>query len=193
MGEFAHEDPVAKGPVTYCLDQMSVLDQADRHLQSLADAISRLSGKNFDGLEEAFAEYLFAPIYGDRPALIEKMTRYLHKCWFGPSSRDSYFPDHPNVARIYATGILKTIDLSLKGGPKKPLPIDSWWELNYPRITMINLVSKRQVTLLIATPRPAVPTPTGIWGEEGEAWLSDEGTGVQARRISPPHTLRPRD
>lgn len=192
MGDFAHEEPVAKGPVTYCLDQMSELVQAERHLQDLSDAISGLSGNNFEGLEEVFGKYLFAPVYGDRPDLIEKMTGYLHKCWFGPSSKDSYFPDSPNIARIYAVGILKTIDLSLKAKSGKPLPIDSWWQLDYPRIAMINLVSKRQVTLIIATPAPALPTPAGIWGEEAEAWLSDERTGMKARRIAPPRTPRPR-
>jgi hypothetical protein len=170
------EKPCVKGPVTYCLDALSARPDARELLQRLGDAISGLRHIEFRGLQEVFARYLLSPVLGGRD--VPGLTEYLKDYWFDEKSGDAFFPNFQPIAPIYATGMLKTIELSLQEPNTKP--IDSWWLLDYPNVEIINLVSRRQVTLLIATPRPP-KSPRLVWGEEAQAWATVRSGIVTAK------------
>jgi hypothetical protein len=144
--------PAIKGSIPECLDAMSRHADGRALLKQLQEGIEALRGKDFEGLADAFAKNLYTPIYRD-PKRSRALTAYLTKYWFDQSSPAAYFPDLQPIAPMYAEGILTTITLSLRGRGK-PTPIDGWWVINHQGFQMINLVSKQQITLLIATPRP---------------------------------------
>jgi len=175
-GEISSERPCVKGPVTYCLDVLSARPDARELLQRLGDAIAGLRHIEFRGLHEVFARYLLSPVLGGRD--VAKLTDYLKNYWFDEKSGEAFFPSFQPIVPIYAIGMLKTIELSLQEPNAKP--IDSWWLLDYPTVETINLVSRRQVTLLIATPRPH-KSPRLVWGEEAEAWATVRSGIVTAK------------
>jgi hypothetical protein len=124
-----------------------------------------------------------------------QILAHLRAHWFDPNSREAYFPDQ-KVAEIYAQGVLKAVELSVKG--RRPVPIDTWWivdflEANGP-VKMLTLAEVendvtvgRQVTLLILTPRPRGDGEyrgNSILGDEAEAWVSEQrGQNVVTRRV----------
>lgn len=181
MGPFAPQSPCAKGPVTYCLDELSTKPNAPDLMKKLGDEIYKIEGNDFRDLEKVLEIYLLQVIYND-PGKSAKVAAYLKKFWFDETSADVFFPEIQPIAPVYATGLLKTLDLAIK----KQLPIDSWWMMDHPDIEMLNLASPRQVTLIIATPRPAGLSPGGIWGEKGEAWTTGR-FGVVTRELKAPH------
>src|SRR5260370_31003140 len=105
-----------------------------------------------------------SPDAGQRRRIVAHLNAY----WFDAAAPKPFFPTEP-VARIYAEGVLETLDLSLKGKPT--VPIEAWWVLDSAEFRMLNLADVkdgvtvgRSVTLLIMTPRPgnggrATPPP----------------------------------
>ena len=65
MGPFAPQHPCAKGPVTYCLDELSVKKDAPALMQKLGDEIIKIEPNDFHGLETVFEQYLLQEIYND--------------------------------------------------------------------------------------------------------------------------------
>jgi hypothetical protein len=55
MGGFAKDDPVAKGPVTRCLDQLSVRPDARERFLALKADILAIRDQSYRGLERVFA------------------------------------------------------------------------------------------------------------------------------------------
>lgn len=173
-------DSVAKGPVTVCLDRMSIAADARPRLEALRSAIAALA-QGYQGLEGAFAQYLFPGFF--TADLIAQLSDYLGRNWF--SEATGWWPAFQPIAPIYATGLLHTLNLSL--APKSPLPIDSYWILNHHEVELINLVSARQVTLLIATPSPVERPPSGMWSEESQAWVTNRRAGTTTGEVDPVH------
>jgi len=180
MQKYHVQFPFAKGPITYCLDQISVGPNARQAMERLKKAIEGLEGIGYHGLEKAFEIHLTQPVYADATRS-SRVTAYLTKHWFDASSPDAYFPEFQPIAEIYATGVIKALEESLKGKPD-PIPIDAWWILDYPDVELMTLVSPRQVTLVIATPRPAGPVSSALWGEDAAAWATGR-FGIQTRRL----------
>ena len=122
----------------------------------------------------------------------QRISAYLDTYWFVSGVRTSYFPTTP-VARIYAEGVLETLELSLKGS-RRPVPINSWWVLDADDFKMLNLADLKDgvtvggyVTLLIMTPRPGRSgraVPPWILGVEAEAYVTErQGRAVTTRRV----------
>lgn len=195
MGFWEPYAPAAKGPVTFCLDELSKRPDARQRLGELRDAIIDLGGKGksgkgggFRGLEKVFAKHLLAHIYRDPkdPAKpdktkIDKVTKYLKTSWFDEET--GWWPHFQPIAPIYAHGLLKTLNASLRGS--QPMPIDSYWIIGHTTVELITLKSKVQVTLLIATPPPLEPAPKGIWGESSEAWATARRAGRIVGEVDP--------
>ena len=177
MAFVAPNDPVGKGPVTVCLDQMSTGANAGAKLELLRAKLIELA-PNFGGLEGVFQQYLLPEIYspGDSTAI----AAYLKQYWFDEAT--GWWPTFQPIAPIYAMGVIQTINASLAGG-KAPLPINSYWILNHQHVEMINLASPIQVTLLICTPPPPELGPSGILGVESQVWVSSRRAGRTALEI----------
>ena len=165
-------DPVAKGAVTYCLDQISVRPDARELLDALRRAIAALHGADFRGLERVFAEHLLRHVYDANG--VTSITNYLRQYWFDEAT--GWWPAFQPIAPIYARGLLQTLNIVL--GPKDaPLPIDAYWIVGHAHVELMTLASPRQVTLLIATPTPPEAAPSGILGESSEAWVTARRAG----------------
>jgi hypothetical protein len=173
-------DSVAKGPVTVCLDQMAVGRDARRRLEALRQAIMALAPAGYRGLEGAFAQYLFPGFFNAEQ--IARLSEHLGRSWF--SEATGWWPEFQPIAPIYATGLLQTLNTSL-ASKGDPLPIDSYWILKHHQVELINLVSTRQVTLLIATPSPVEMAPSGMWSEESQAWATSRRAGTTGGEIDP--------
>ena len=174
-------DSVAKGPVTVCLDQMSVRVDARARLEALRQAIINLAPAGYRGLEGVFAQYLFPGFYdGDQ---IARLSEYLGRYWF--SEATGWWPEFQPIAPIYATGLLHTLNTSLAPPKGDPLPIDAYWILKHHQVEMLNLVSARQVTLLIATPSPVELAPSGMWSADSQAWVTTRRAGTTLGEINP--------
>ena len=158
-------------------------------ISNLRDAIAALA-PTYEGLSEAFDEHLLAHVFKTRQrrSAVEKLNNY----WFDPDSPTTLFPGKP-VARIYAEGVLRTLDLSLRGG-RRAVPIESWWIVDSTELRMLNFADVKagktvgaMVTLLIMTPRPAAGGPTipaAILGNVAEAYSTEEvGGTVVTRRV----------
>jgi hypothetical protein len=173
-------DSVAKGPVTICLDQISIRADARSRLEALRQAIIALAPAGYRGLEGVFAQYLFPGFFNVDQ--IARLSEYLGRYWF--SEATGWWPEFQPIAPIYATGLLHTLNTSL--APKgAPLPIDSYWILKHHQVEMLNLVSARQVTLLIATPSPVELAPSGMWSEDSQAWVTTRRAGTTAGEVDP--------
>ncbi len=179
MSDLFQSNPVAKGPIPYCLDQMSIRKNARALLEELRAAIEGVRGGDFRDLASVFEKYLFQPTdFG-----VEKSTQAtlsLQKYWFDEKSPDAFFPAFQPIAPVYAAGVLKTLELSLGGRPA-PLPIDAWWVLGYAQVELINLVTARQVTLLIATPYPPMIVMKMLLPDFTEVWTT--GRGISTRKL----------
>jgi hypothetical protein len=116
----------------------------------LQSALQDLSRVRFVGLENVLCADLLPAIPSYTPADIDKLRRHLRTCWFDPASASTFFPGISNVAQIYGEGLLKSLEQALERG----VPIDAWWTLDHAKVDMLNFVTARQVTLIIATPRP---------------------------------------
>lgn len=177
MSASFQSNPVAKGPIPYCLDRMSIQPNGRQLLEELRGAIEHAGETEFRDLVSVFDKYLFQPTKFENSNLA---TGSLQKNWFDERSPDAFFSALQPVAPVYAAGILKTIELSLNGRPA-PLPIDAWWVLGYAQFEMINLVTARQVTLLIATPFPPMTIKKMFLPDHTEVWIS--GRGISSRKL----------
>ena len=173
-------DSVAKGAVTWCLDKLSVRPDARDRLTELRDGIAALRGENFRGLERVFAERLFNYFYD--PDQVASITRYLRQYWFDEAT--GWWPAFQPIAPVYALGLLQTLNISLYA-QQAPVPIDSYWIIGHGQVELLNLANARQVTLLIATPTPPEPAPSGIWGESSEAWVTTRRAGRTDLEVDP--------
>lgn len=179
MGEFVPSHSYAKGPVFVALDDMSVRPDAGTLLSQLATAISG-TATSYSNLDDIFAQHLFTPM-GMTEALRPDSLAYLKRTWYDANSKDNFFHAYQPIGPIIGQGFLKTIEISLKGGGT-PLPIDSWWLMDHTDFEVINLVSARQVTMLVCTPRPSGAVPTAIMSSTAEAYTTGR-LGVETRRF----------
>lgn len=179
MGPVQPDDPAAKGPVTECLDAISVASDARNRLTTLQQAIFDIQAVNFRGLEDVFARHLFQEFYtADQ---IVSIVEYLRTNWF---TETGWWPSFQPIAPIYALGLLQTLraSLSIIGAP---LPIDSYWILGQGQVELVSLVSPRQVTLLISTPAPTEFTPSGQLSHPCEVWVTCRRAGRTENEIDP--------
>jgi hypothetical protein len=170
MSDTFSQCPCAKGPVLYGLDEMSKSAMARENLERLHRAVEELRARSFSGLENVFESALFTPL-NVVPQDRRNWTSALAKYWFDENSPSAYFRTLQPIAPTYAEGVLKTIELSLRGDPV-PTPIDAWWIMGYSHVELLNLVSSKQVTLLVMT--PTVASIRKLIGE-GEAWTTVRG------------------
>jgi hypothetical protein len=195
MGFMYSDDPIAKGPVTYCLDALSVnAINPTFYLSELRTALFNWAqapgGVN---LADVLDRYLFKPVYTTDASKRTAAVSYLKASWFGTAG--TYFGD---IGKVYASGLVTTLDLSLKdgGNPRPtPLPIDSYWIVDHKEaegtVELINLLSNYQVTLLIATPRPKGFSST-IFSETSKAWTTvNDSTGTPVTRPIKVKSLAP--
>ncbi len=138
------DGPCIKGPACQALDKISLNQPAMKQLQL---ALAGISGSKFAGLENVMAQYLFPAAYSQPD--IDKIRVYLNAHWFDAASATYYFPGH-DAANVYGAGLLKVLEQSIA----KNVPIDAWWALDHATIDMLTLVTPRQATFIIATPRP---------------------------------------
>ena len=160
----------AKGAVLYGLDQISTHEDARTLLKGLYDAIKAKAYLGFKELDVTFDEYLFTPLKMEA-ATAAAVSSYLKRCWFDADLKDAYFWEFQPIAPIFAVGIMRAIDKSLNGR-ERPLPINSWWIMDHPRVEALTLISPHQVTFLFATPRPHQKPPAPQWGPPTRAWTS---------------------
>ena len=145
-GSVGAGNPCVKGAACQALDALS----GNRHgLLNLQAGIASIAGANYHGLENVLGQHLLPVKYA--AADVAKIVTHLKACWFDPTSSACFFSGM-TVAPVYAQGMLKTIELSLASNT--PVPIDSWWALDHSLVEMLNFATPRQVTLIIATPRP---------------------------------------
>jgi hypothetical protein len=181
----------AKGAICYCLDEFSKGRGARTRIANLRQAIANLAPA-YAGLAEVFDEHLVSHVFtsaDSRRGILE----HLRESWFDADSPTTYFPGTP-VSRIYAEGLLRTLDLSLGGG-RRTVPINSWWLLDSPVFRMVNFADVKEgvtvggnVTLLIMTPRPdqvgSSATPPWILGDVAEAFVTEQqGGAVTTTRV----------
>jgi hypothetical protein len=101
------------------------------------------------------------------------------------------------VAKIYAEGVVKTLDLSANGPGGSVVPINAWWQPDVAEVRLINttdiengVTTGLYVTLYICTPRPPeqpgiAPTPPWILGRTSEAFVtrSNRDERVETLRV----------
>jgi hypothetical protein len=184
----ANTVPCAKGVLCFCLDEVSKGPRARDRLTKLRDTIAALA-PSYAGLTETFDQYLVLHVYPDTEQR-KRIARHLSDCWFGGDSGKPFFPGVP-VSRIYAEGVLKTLELALQG--KRVVSINAWWVLDCDPFRMVNLAEVKDgvtvsdnVTLLIMTPRPPRSGRAGppILGDVAEAHVTErKGRSVTTRRI----------
>jgi hypothetical protein len=165
--------PSVKGAVCYGLDEISKGAGARARLTKLRKAIAALA-PSYAGLSEVFDKLAVSHVF-KTPGVRQQVVTHLNDSWFKPSSKAAFFGKKP-VARIYAEGVLKALDLSLKR-KGAPLPIDAWWLLDANEVSLISMASAVQVTLIIQTPRPPLPAkakPKAPWilGKTAEAHVT---------------------
>lgn len=171
--------PCAKGVVCYCLDEFSKGRGARTRLTRLRDAIMAIAPVDYQGLEVVFDQYLFPYCVGDATERT-RAVNFLRRYWFDPGSPDAFFPGFP-VARIYAEGVLKALELALNG--RRIVPLNAWWVLDTtePKMLVLADVDNQgitiggRVTLLVTTPRPRGrdrPAGAAILGQTAQAWVS---------------------
>lgn len=189
MGAFVPQPvPCAKGAICYCLDELSRGPGARARLTKLRKAIAALA-PSYAGLAEVFDKYLVAYEFTSVDSR-RRILEHLRACWFDANSRTAYFPKTP-VSRIYAEGVLRTLDLSLKGRGRA-VPINAWWVLDTAGFKMLVLADVKggvtiggNVTLLVMTPRPKAKgraVPPWILGTVAEAYTTEQQRGGAATK-----------
>lgn len=189
MGGFVSTGaPCAKGAICYSLDEVSKAPKARSRLKRLHQEIAQ-KAPNYEGLTDVFDQHLLTHVISDADQK-QRVVRHLSRHWFDAKSDAPFFPDKP-VARIYAEGVLKALELSLKG--KRVVPINAWWVLDAPEFKILTLADVKngatvggRVTLLIMTSRPSVPGRAGaaILGEEAEAHVTEhQGGAVSTKQL----------
>jgi hypothetical protein len=178
MGFVSSGKPCGKGPIPFCLDEVSRGGNARTRLQQLSDAVKALP--SYQDLATVLDTHLMAyvpEVASQRPKIVD----HLKKNWFDELSPDAYFPGQP-VAEIYAKGLLQAVEVSLKAAT--PVPLNTWWLIDdRTEVSMLTLadVDKKsgstvggRVTLLIQTPKPKGPSGhrNAIMGDLSHAWFT---------------------
>lgn len=190
--------PISKGNVCSALDTISTGAGAKGRVVALRDAIAA-DGPNYPNLTAIFDQYALGPA-GFSAATRAQVVTHLNTFWFDPASPSTYFPGVP-VAKIYAEGVFKTLDLSANGPAGRAVPIDSWWMLDVADVRLISttkiedgVTTGRYVSLYICTPRPEpqpglLPKPPWILGRTPEAFVTRRAKerSVETKRV---RTLR---
>ena len=184
-GPFDPTSPVAKGPVPYCLEELSRDTDARAIFGTLQRDIMALA-PTYGGLAAVFETDLLALLYSSAEATAIRV--HLERHWFDAPAATAYFPGVP-VAEIYARGVLNALDLSLNGGPsdRPPLEIDAWWLVDHAQVEMVTVRSpgSDRLILLILTPRPPGTPAAGktpILGPFSAAWVTADVTGAVATK-----------
>jgi hypothetical protein len=180
----------AKGPIPHWLDCCSLGSDARARLQALLDALKKI-GPDYKGLEDVFDSHL-AALFSNDEAFRRRLREHLKQHWFNDGS-GSFFPGQ-HVAQKYAEGVIKTVELSLKG-KQHPVPISAWWIIGDSKdVKMLNLAGvdgngvtvSAAVTLLICTPMPppaGAPSNRSLWGD-AEIWSTEQqANAVVTRRL----------
>jgi hypothetical protein len=171
---------IAKGPVPYCLEQISQDSDARTLLGTLRSDIAALAPA-YRGLAAVFEADLLSLVY-PHPAPIRA---HLERYWFDATT--PYFPGEP-VNEIYAKGVLEALDHSLNSTSNDlpPLAIEAWWHLDHPNVEMLTTLSSDRLSLHIKTPRPAGAPGAGptILGRYSVAWITAAGArGVDTTKV----------
>ena len=181
IGGLPADAPCAKGWIPYGLDEISRGRGARARLRRLSEAIRSLA-PNYQNLERVFDTHILSHVMTD-PRAREEFVAYLSRHWFDATSSETYFPGQ-NVAQIYAEGVLKALELSLKGR-RTAVPIDAWWVVDSQEIKILTFADIDEqgmtvggrLTLLILTPRPRADVQsrgTFILGRTAQAWASGQ-------------------
>jgi hypothetical protein len=187
--------PISKGNVCSALDKISVDPNAKVLVAKLRDAINA-DGPNYPNLTNIFDLHALTPA-GFNAVTRAQVVDHLNTFWFDPTSPKAYFPGVP-VAKIYAEGVVKTLDLAANGPAGNVVPIDAWWLVDMTAMKLINttriedgVTTGLYVTLYICTRRPEdqpgiAPTPPWILGRTSEAFVTsgDREHGVETARVS---------
>lgn len=169
MGGLAPNAPAIKGAACQALDALST----DRtKLEILRSALGAIKAASYQGLENVLGQHLLPAKFD--AAETAKIVAHLRDCWFNVNSPKYFFPGTQSTAEIYGQGLTQTLILSLSGSGT-PLPIDSWWLLDHTQVELLNFKTPRQVTLMIATPRPGSGQP--LDAGHGTVALSTRSTG----------------
>lgn len=174
--------PTSKGTICRSLEKIS-LDpvHAMAWIVKLRDTI-KADAPNYPNLTAIFDLHAFEPAQVP-PATRAQAIAHLNTFWFDAASPSAYFPGVP-VARIYAEGVVKTLDLSANGPHGTVVPITAWWLLDVADVRLINMTeidngvtTGSYVILQICTPRPEpqpgiAPTPPWIVGRNAEAFVT---------------------
>jgi hypothetical protein len=182
--------PVAKGMILYCLDEISKGRGARARIAKLRKAIADL-GPSYAGLAEVFDKHLVSAVIRS-PAVRRRTLDHLNTYWFDPASPRAYFPGTP-VSRIYAEGVLRALDLSLKG-KGRTVPINAWWLLDSNHVAVLAVADVQggvtvgsSVSLIVHTPRPKGrhrASAPWILGHKAEAHVTRrERRAVVTRRV----------
>lgn len=121
-------------------------------MEALLAALDAIEPAGYAGLESVLGKHLLT--HGFNATEIAQIVKHLGECWFNAASPKYYFPGTPNTAKIYGQGLSQTLTASLAVNTPAPLPIEARWYLGHSKVDMLNIATERQVTLVIATPRP---------------------------------------
>jgi hypothetical protein len=142
MGCIPQQNSVAKGPILYCLDELSKRQDAAERLDALRTGLQQLESRGYQHLNDVLAAYLFPGVYED-PRKIAIFQAYLDEYWFNERKATAEFREHQPVAPTFVAGVIKTISLALN--EPTPKTIDAWWVVDHPRFEVINFVTANRV------------------------------------------------
>lgn len=180
MGPFLPDQlTLAKGPVTFALDEMSIRPNARELFTTLKHAIDALEPIGYASLETVLEKYLLDPIFRD-PSKSAAAASYLNRFWFNQKSPDLYFVEEQPIMETFALGVIQVINLALRSAPS--LPIDAWWMIDHARFEVLNLASKHQITMIFASPRPKGTFSGNVMSLTSEAY-STRRSRVETRRL----------
>jgi len=185
MASFVPQYPFVKGQILYALDLLSVGPDAHLRLSKLETALKNIASNDFQDFANVIEQYMFVPLNMTESLKPQSMA-HIQQQWLDPSSAATYFPDHQPIAPTFASGMLRTVSVSL-AGTGQPKPIDAWWVLGHKTFEVMTLVSDRQVTMLLCTPSPRGAPPSGLWHPSAEGYVTGHH-GVVTRQYSPPKT-----
>jgi hypothetical protein len=167
--------PKAKGPVPYCLEEISKATSARARLETLQRDIKALA-PTYRGLAAVFETDLLTHFYEDPKA--REIRLHLERHWFDAPDATAYFRGAA-VAEIYAKGVLEALEKSLSGSGT-PLKIEAWWHVGHEKVAMVTAPSTNGLRLEILTPRPVGAAGTGappILGFSA-AWVTEDVGGT---------------
>ncbi len=185
MAGFVAQFPFVKGQILHGLDMLSVGPDARPRLERLARALHNIASNDYQDFATVVEQYIFAPLNMNE-SRSPRSQAHIRDQWLDPQSQTTYFPEHQPIAPTFASGMLQTVEVSLRGMPD-PKPIDAWWIMDHKKFEVMTLVSERQVTMLLCTPSPRGTPPSGLWHPAAEGYVTGHH-GVVTRKYVPPRT-----